>query len=70
MLHGEKGDGGRKLVVLLHATANMVPFLFTDLKISHAIYLTAFSPLLMILYYIALVSVFQVGDRSAGATDE
>lgn len=64
---------GLVLVILLLAAGNMVPYLlylFTDLKISHAIYLTAFSPVPMILYYIAFAPVFLVGDRPAGATDE
>ncbi len=64
---------GLVLVMLLFVAGNIVPlllYLFTDLKISHAIYLTAFCPLPMVLYYITFAPVFLVGDRPAGATDE
>lgn len=64
---------GLVLVILVLAAGTVAPillYLFTDLKISHTIYLTAFSPLPMIVYYIAFAPAFLVGDRPAGATDE
>ncbi len=64
---------GLVLVIFLLVAGSIVPYLlylFTDLKIAHAIYLTTFSPLPMILYYIDFAPVFLVGDCPAGATNE
>lgn len=64
---------GLVLVILLLAVGCVVPlalYLFADLKISHAIYLTAIFPLPMILYCIVFAPVLLMGDWPAGATDE
>ncbi len=64
---------GRVLVILLLAAGTVVPLLlslFAGLKMSHAIYLTAASPLPMIVYYLAFAPVLTMGNRSAGATEE
>lgn len=64
---------GFGFVMMLLAAGSVVPLLlyrFTDLKMSHTVYLTAFSPLPIALYYIAFTPVFSLGNPSAGATDE
>lgn len=64
---------GLALVILLFAAGCTIPFLlylFADIKMSHTIYLTAISPLPIVLYYIVFTPVFHVGDYPAGATNE
>lgn len=64
---------GLILTVLIFAAGCVVPivlYMVTDLKIVHAIYLTAFSPLPLILYYLAFAPVLLIKDRPEGATDE
>lgn len=64
---------GLVFVLLMFAAGCIVPFLLylsTDFKISHAIYLTTFSSLPMLLYYIAFAPVLLLTDRPKGATDE
>ncbi len=64
---------GLFLVILLFAAGCVVPlalFLFTDLKMTHAVYLTALSPIPMIVYYIVFAPVLLVTDRPNGASNE
>ena len=64
---------GMNLVVCLFAAGCFVPmllYLFTDLKMSHAIFLTAFASVPMIVYYLLFAPVILLGDRPRGATQE
>ncbi len=64
---------GLVIVIMLFAVGSVVPYLlylFADLKISHAIYLTSFSPIPMFLYYIAFAPVIMIGGAKSDTTDE
>lgn len=64
---------GMNLVVCLFAAGCFVPmllYLFTELKMSHAIFLTAFASVPMIVYYLLFAPVILLGDRPRGATQE
>ena len=64
---------GLILTVLLFAAGCVVPFALyvnNNLKMAHAIYLTAVSPLPMILYCIAFAPVILIKERPKGATAE
>lgn len=64
---------GMVLVICLFAAGCIVPllmYLFTDLKMSHAIYMTTFSPVPMLVYYLLFAPVILLGDRPEGATQE
>ncbi len=60
-------------VLLLFAAGCLIPlslYLFTDLKMTHAIYLTAVSTLPLVLYCIVFAPVLLVGELTAQATKE
>lgn len=64
---------GMNLVVCLFAAGCFVPmllFLFTDLKMSHAVFLTVFAAVPMLVYYLLFAPVILLGDRPQGATQE
>lgn len=64
---------GLVVMLLLLAAGSVVPillYLFTDIKMSHTVYLTVCSQLPITLYYIAFAPVFSLENPSAGATDE
>lgn len=64
---------GLFLLTLLFIAGNVVPYLlilYADLKMIHAIYMIAFSPLPLLLYYFAFSPVFLMGDYPAGVTKE
>lgn len=64
---------GMIFTVLVFAVGCIAPFviyLLTDMKISHAIYLTAFAPVPMLLYYLAFAPVLLLDDKPEKATEE
>lgn len=64
---------GLIFTVLLFIAGCILPlvlYMTTDLKIVHTIYLTAFSPLPLLLYYLAFAPVLLIKDRPKDATDE